>query len=114
MRATTSLTIQKHVTDYIPPVRFSSLGWFYDVKTKIGVYKKRIKTELKVGEIYDFTFDNGNDVDTYTYLIVKRTNDVYYMIEYYNTPYKLEEWQLTDEWEKCDVKEKLGIDLSQY
>jgi len=93
---------------------YENIGYYYDLKTKIGVIKRTILQDLEVGGLYDFEFIEGDEYESCTYLIIKKEADVYYMIEYYDKPYKIEERQLTNVWIKCDVLNEIGIDLSQY
>lgn len=95
-------------------IQFEKLGYFFDKKSRIGVIKIHLKCNLKVGTVYDFTYENDEDSYTYCYLVLKKEGYVYYIAEYYNGFYEMEEAKLGDVWEKCSVKEKLGIDLENY
>lgn len=90
------------------------MGYFFDKKSRIGVIKIHLKCNLKVGTVYDFTYENDEDSDIYCYLVLKKEGYVYYITEYYNGFYETEEAKLVDVWEKCSVKEKLGIDLENW
>lgn len=95
-------------------IQFEKLGYFFDKKSRIGVIKIHLKCNLKVGTVYDFTYENDEDSDIYCYLVLKKEGYVYYITEYYNGFYETEEAKLGDVWEKCSVKEKLGIDLENW
>lgn len=96
-------------------VKYKNIGYFYDTKHHIGIYKKQIDYELQVGTVYDFTFDNWEDIDTYCYIVLKKDKDIYYLAECYNkTLYRINEKYLTEAWIKCDVREWLGIDIDEW
>lgn len=96
-------------------INFKNLGWFYDTKTGIGIYKKYIEADLKVGAIYDFTYENEDDLVIYTYVVVKKENNIYYLAEYYhNKFYKPQENHLGEKWIKCDVEKKFDINLENF
>lgn len=95
-------------------IRFENLGYFFDTKNGIGIQKKYIEYDLKVGFVYDFTYEDYNDIDTYCYVVLKREGNIYYIAEYYNKFCEYRETQLGDCWIKCDVKEELGIDIEEW
>lgn len=98
-------------------IKYEHIGYYLDKKTGIAVYTKKIQADLEVGQLYELTFEDYNDIDTYTYLILKRENDLYYMSEFLEGIYELyapNPKYLGDAWVKCDVKEELGIDLSDW
>ena len=109
------LYIEAHKEDAEPKdIRFENLGYFFDVKSGVGIQKKYIESDLKVGFVYDFTYKDYNDTDTYCYVILKREENIYYIAEYYNRFYQYKETHLGDCWVKCDVKEELGIDIEEW
>ena len=109
------LYIEAHKEDIEPKnIRFENLGYFFDIKSGIGVQKKYIEADLKVGFVYDFTYEEYNDTDTYCFVILKREGNIYYIAEYYNRFYQYKEECLGDCWVKCDVKEELGIDIKEW
>lgn len=69
---------------------------------------------MKVGFVYDFTYEDYNDTDTYYYVILKREGNIYYIAEYYNRFYQYKETLLGDCLVKCDVKKELGIDIEEW
>lgn len=94
---------------------YEGLGFYYDIKHKIGVEKRKIMADLEVGIIYDFIYEGSNDTDLYNYVVLKRDGNIYYIAEYYNDFfYEMQERYLGDCWIKCDVKETLGIDLNEW
>jgi len=95
-------------------VKFENLGCFFDKESRIGVQKIYIEYDLKVGIVYDFTYEDYNDIDTYYYLVLKKKENVYYIAEYYDKFYKYDEMSLGNSWEKCNIKEKLGIDIEKW
>lgn len=95
-------------------VKFENLGCFFDKESRIGVQKIYIEYDLKVGIVYDFTYEDYNDIDTYYYLVLKKEENVYYIAEYYDKFYKYDEMSLGNSWEKCNIKEKLGIDIEKW
>lgn len=109
------LYIEAHKEDIEPKdIRFENLGYFFDIKSGIGVQKKYIEADLKVGFVYDFTYEDYNDTDTYYYVILKREGNIYYIAEYYNRFYQYKETLLGDCLVKCDVKKELGIDIEEW
>ena len=96
-------------------INFKNLGWFYDAKTGIGIYKKHIEVDLKVGAIYDFIYESEDDLVIHTYVVVKKENNIYYLAEYYhNKFYKPQENHLGEKWIKCDVEKKFDINLKNF
>lgn len=97
-------------------INSKNLGWFYDTKTGIGIYKKYIEANLKVGAIYDFTYESEDDLDIYTYVVVKKEgNNIYYLAEYYYNKFcKSQESHLGEKWIKCDVEKKFDINLENF
>ena len=100
-------------------INFENLAWIYDINTRVVIFKKYIEADLKVGMIYDFTYgdesDLDDDSDTYTYVVVKKENNIYYLAEYYcNKFYKLQEKYLGEGWIKCDVEKEFGVDLKNF
>ena len=109
------LYIETHKEDIeSKDIRFENLGYFFDTKSGIGVQKKYIETDLKVGFVYDFTYEDYNDTDTYCFVILKREGNIYYITEYYDKLYQYKETCLGDCWVKCDVKEEFGIDIEEW
>ena len=109
------LYIEAHKEDIeLKDIRFENLGYFFDIKSGIGVQKKYIEADLKVGFVYDFTYEDYNDTDTYCFVILKREGNIYYIAEYYNRFYQYKETCLGDCWVKCDLKEELGIDIEEW
>ena len=109
------LYIEAHKEDIEPKnIRFENLGYFFDIKSGIGVKKKYIESDLKVGFVYDFIYEDYNDTDTYCYVILKREGNIYYIAEYYDRLYQCKETCLGDCWVKCDVKKELGIDIEEW
>ena len=109
------LYIETHKEDIeSKDIRFENLGYLFDTKSGIGVQKKYIETDLKVGFVYDFTYEDYNDTDTYCFVILKREGNIYYIAEYYNRFYQYKETCLGDCWIKCDLKEELGIDIEEW
>ena len=109
------LYIEAHKEDIEPKnIRFENLGYFFDIKSGIGVQKKYIESDLKVGFVYDFIYEDYNDADTYCFVILKREGNIYYIAEYYNGFYQYKETLLDDCWVKCDVKKELGIDIEEW
>lgn len=48
------LYIEAHKEDVeSKDIRFENLGYFFDIKSGIGVQKKYIESDLKVGFVYD-------------------------------------------------------------
>lgn len=96
-------------------INSKNLGWFYDTKTGIGIYKKYIEANLKVGAIYDFTYESEDDLAIYTYVVVKKENNIYYLAEYYYNKFcKSQENHLGEKWIKCDVEKKFDINLENF
>lgn len=97
-------------------VYFKRLGYFYDINSNVGIHKFYIEYDLKVGYIYDFTYEDVNDSDTYEYLILKKEeNNIYYIAEYYNDKfYQYNEKNLADCWIKCDIKKELEINIDKW
>ena len=99
-------------------VKYKRLRFFYDIETGICVYEREINYDLKIGESYNFTYEDYDDCDTYTYLVLKRENNVYYLTPYYpnhdNGIKATEEKYLGDCYIKCNVNEVLGIDLELW
>ena len=109
------LYIETHKEDIeSKDIRFENLGYFFDIKSGIGVQKKYIESDLKVGFVYDFTYEDYNDTDTYCFVILKREGNIYYIAEYYDRFFQYKEMYLGDCWVKCDIKEKLGIDIEEW
>ena len=109
------LYIDAHKEDIEPKdIRFENLGYFFDIKSGIGVQKKYIEADLKVGFVYDLTYEYYNDTYTYCFVILKREGNIYYIAEYYNRFYQYKEECLGDCWVKCDVKEELGVDIEEW
>ena len=109
------LYIETHKEDTEPnDIRFENLGYFFDIKSGVGVQKKYIESDLKVGFVYDFIYEDYNDTDTYCFVILKREGNIYYIAEYYDRLYQYKEACLGDCWVKCDVKEELGIDIKEW
>ena len=109
------LYIEAHREDIEPKdIRFENLGYFFDIKSGIGIQKKYIESDLKVGFVYEFTYEDYNDTDTYCFVILKREGNIYYIAEYYNRFYQYKETCLGDCWVKCDVKEEFGIDIEEW
>ena len=93
----TKLCIEPHKKEVAPKtIHHENLGYFYDTKTKIGVQKKRIDCDLKPGIVYDFIFDSGEDEDTYCFVVLKKSENIYYLAEYYDGFYKPAEEHLGD------------------
>lgn len=108
-------THKEEVEEVVPKdIRFKNLGYFFDKRSKIGIQKKYIECDLKVGFAYDFTYEGCNDTDTYCYVVLKRNGNIYYIAEYYGKFYEDNETLLGDCWIKCDVKEELGIDIDEW
>lgn len=98
-------------------IKYEHVGYYLDKKTGIAVYTKKVQADLEVGQLYELTFEDNNDIDTYTYLILKRENDLYYMSEFLEGIYELyapNPKYLGNAWVKCDIKETLEIDLSEW
>ena len=95
-------------------IRFENLGYFFDKESRIGIKKIYIECDLEVGFVYDFTYEDYNDTDTYSYKVLKKDGCIYYIAEYYDRFYEYEETELGDVWEKCNIKEKLGIDIEKW
>ena len=95
-------------------IRFENLGYYYDLQHKIGIQKKSIFADLKIGLVYDFTYEDYNDTDTYSYIVLKKEENIYYIAEYYNGFCETKESCLGDCWTKCNVKETLDINLSEW
>lgn len=95
-------------------IRIEWLDSFFDIKTRIGVKKCYIETDLKVGSIYEFTFEDYNDCDSYDYVVLKKEENIYYIAEYYNGFYKYKENCLGNGWIKCNVEQELGINLVKW
>ena len=111
------LYIEVHRERNMPEnICFEHLGCFYDINSKVGIYKMYIEYDLKVGCIYDFTYEDVNDSDTYEYLILKKEeNHVYYLAEYYcGKFYQFKEVLLGECWVKCNAKEELRIDIDKW
>lgn len=109
------LYIETHKEDIEPEdIRFENLGYFYDIKNRICIHKKYIEYDLKVGFVYDFTYEDYNDTDIYSYVVLKKEGNIYYIAEYYNKFIQCEEKYLADAWVKCDVKEELGINIKEW
>lgn len=109
------LYIEVHKEDVEPKdIKFENLGYFFDVKSCVGIQKKYIEADLKVGFVYDFIYEDYNDTDTYCFVILKREENIYYIAEYYNRFYQYKETHLGDCWVKCNVKEELGIDIEKW
>jgi len=93
-------------------INYEHLENFYDTLFHVPVYKKRIDAELTIGKLYNFTFENNDDSTTYTYLIIRKDSDnIYYMVEYYEGIYHIQPGLLGENCIKCDVLNELGIDL---
>lgn len=95
-------------------IRFENLGYFYDIKNNICIQKKYIECDLEVGLVYDFTYEDDLDTDTYSYIVLKKDENIYYIAEYYDRFCECGEGRLGDCWTKCDVKEELGIDIEDW
>lgn len=109
------LYIEAHKEDIeTKDIRFENLGYFFDIKSGIGVQKKYIEADLKIGFVYDFTYEDYNDTDTYCFVILKREGNIYYIAEYYNRFCQYKETYIGDCWVKCDVKKELGIDIEEW
>jgi len=113
---------QLYITPHIEEVekediKFEKINSIYDVDHNICIHIRKVDTELNVGVVYDFTFENYDDEDTYQYLILKKDNDVYYMTEYYGKFIQIKENYLGDSWEKYtseEIKNKFGIDMDEW
>ena len=109
------LYIETHKEDIeSKDIRFENLGYFFDIKSGIGIQKKYIEADLKVGFVYDFTYENYNDTDTYCFVILKREENIYYIAEYYDRFCQYKETYIGGCWVKCDVKEEFGIDIEEW
>ena len=111
------LTIEKWKPECMEPqgVDYENIGYYFDTTHRICVFVKKIQYDLEVGQVYEFTYEDENDVDGYDYLILKKDGDTYYMVEYYGRIIdEKNERLLGDVWVKCDVKEKLDIDLEEW
>lgn len=73
-----------------------------------------IESDLKVGFVYDFTYEDYNDEDTYCYVVLRREGNIYYISEYYDRFYQYQEVCLGRGWVRCDVKAELGIDIEEW
>ena len=111
------LTIEKWKPEFMEPqgIDYENVGYYFDTTHRICVFVKKIQYDLEVGQVYEFTYEDENDVDGYDYLILKKDGDTYYMVEYYGRIIdEKNERLLGDVWVKCDVKEKLDIDLEEW
>lgn len=106
----------KEPKEYIEPenIRFESLESFFDIKSGICIQKMYIEANLEVGFVYDFTYEDYDDSDTYSFVILKREGNIYYITKYYGNFCQQEERYLGDCWVKCDVKDEIGIDVEEW
>lgn len=101
-------------------VDYEHLGWYLDDKTNIKVYHKYVAKDLEVGKIYEFTFEDDQDSDTYDYVVVKKNDDGTYLLcekygGYSGKLYAVRNRNLLCEcWKICNVKDELGFDLSEW
>lgn len=108
------LTIEEHVEE--PQEKFIEHEWlayYYDEKTGIPIERMLIKENLEIGKVYDFTFDNGEDVDTYCYKVIKKiVENEYLLAEYYGKLYRCKKEKLVlEKWIICDMQKEFGINL---
>lgn len=115
MKNVKNLYVGAHREVALEDTHFKVLGYFFDIKSGVGVHKEYIECDLEVGNLYDFIYEDRNDTDTCCYAVLKREGNVYYIAEYYREEfYRYVESGLGDCWVKCDVKEELGIDLEEW
>ena len=95
-------------------LKFKQLDWLYDTKHNVGVRKMQIISDLQVGYVYDFTFEQkcNEDASTYSLIILKKEeNNIYYLAEFENGAFcKTSENSLHKNWKKCNISD-YGIDL---
>lgn len=109
-RGVVSISVSKNYIDY------DHVGFFYDKDTSIGIIEMYLDTDLNVGRIYTFTFEDNNDTNIANYMILKKIkNKIYHIAEYYDGEfYKYRETHLSDMWMKCDAFKTLGINRDEW
>lgn len=107
------------IEEWKPKIELESIEYkwmkaYWDISTHIAIHRIKINKILEVGKKYDFTFEDDNDEDTYTYLVLRKESDSEYLIvEAYGVLISLHEWQLGGNWKKCDILKTLNLDLKE-
>lgn len=112
-----NLLIEEHVEveeDQTPYSDYEILERYCDDKTNILIYHMRIEKDLELGKLYDFTFEDDRDSNTYIYKVLKKNDDgTYFLCEEYNGKMYAARNRIGNPWKICDVEKELGIDLGR-
>lgn len=96
-------------------IDYSHMGFYYDKDTSIGIIEMYLDTDLNVGKIYTFTFEDNNDTNIANYMVLCKNNKIYCIAEYYvNEFYRYRKTHLGDMWMKCDAFKALGINRDEW
>lgn len=103
----------------ILPVYHENLDCYCDDETNILVTRMRVGQNLEVGKIYTFTFEYEDDESEYDFLIIRKDDDGSYLMcqkygGYQGKIYSVSNKALISSQIICNVKDKLGLDLSEW
>lgn len=99
-------------------IKWSWGKFYYDKKTGICIRTLFVDdtVQLVKNPIYELTFEDGEEEDTYHYVVLKKIGDVKYLVaEFYGWEfYKIKPGLLGKGWVVLeDAEEKFGIDFGE-
>ena len=112
------LTIQEYNPK--PKTEESNWNWgngYYDLETGILIRELSVEQDLKPNIIYEFTFEDDEDIDAYYYVVLKKLTGNKYLVSefYYNDFYSIKNKNLLgDSWIFIkDFEEEFCIDFDR-